>query len=50
MGEEETVATEKKYLAILDYCWRDPNTPKYVYKMLNYETKINKNKGNNLEI
>ena len=25
MGEEEIVATEKKYKAILDYCLRDAN-------------------------
>ena len=28
MGEEEIVAAEKKFVAILDYCLSDPNTPK----------------------
>ena len=44
MGEEEIVAAEKKYEAILDYCLRDPNTPKYPNKILNYETKMRNNK------
>ena len=44
MGEEEIVAAEKKYEAILDYCLSDPNTPKYPNKILNYETKMRNNK------
>ena len=40
LGEEEIVAAEKEYEAILNYCLSDPNTPKYPNKILNYETKI----------
>ena len=40
MGEEEIVAAEKKCEAIWDYCFSNSNTPKYLNKMLNYETKI----------
>ena len=44
MGEEEIVAAEKKYEAILNYCLSNPNTPKYTKKILNYETKMRNNK------
>ena len=36
MGEGEIVAAEKKYEAILDYCFSDSNTPKYPNKILNF--------------
>ena len=48
--EEEIVAAEKKYEAILDYCKIDPNTPIYSNKILKYETKIKTTKINTLEI
>ena len=44
-GEEEIVAAEKKYEAILDCCLSDPITPKYPNKILNYETKMRNNKN-----
>ena len=44
MGEEEIVAAEKKYEAILDYCLSNPNTSKYPNKILNDETKMRNNK------
>ena len=44
MGEEEIVVDDKKYEAILDYCFNDSNTHKYSNKILNYETKMESSK------
>ena len=49
MGEEEIVAAEKKCEAIWDYCFSIANTPKYLNKILNYETKIENKEKNTLE-